>query len=368
MAERGFPIPDSEPARQAALEKYAILDTLPEQAYDNLVGIAAIICDSPIALITLLDGDRQWFKARVGLSVSETPRDQAFCSYAVLEPDEVMVVRDAMADARFVDNPLVTGDPGIRFYAGAPLVTAEGYALGTMCVIDRTPRDLSERQLEALRMLASEVVTHLELRKSVADLERTVLEQDAFMEHLQEYQRELEAQGESLRNQSTTDPLTGLANRRALDAELEAGIARATRYGSKFSILMIDIDHFKGINDSFGHPAGDQTLQDVAAVLQAELRAPDSLCRFGGEEFVALLPNTGPVGARVMAERLRRAVEAATWHLRPMTVSIGVASATNATPDSATLLREGDAALYVAKQAGRNRVAGPFSGAEPTDG
>jgi len=164
------PRPDDDQERIAALRSFGVLDSLPEQAYDDVTALAAQICDVPVALISLVDDDRQWFKSRVGLDVDETPRDHAFCAHAILEPAEVLVVEDARRDPRFSGNPLVTGDQGIRFYAGAPLVTGDGHALGTLCVIDRKPRTLTTVQLASLRALARQVVAQLELRRLVREL------------------------------------------------------------------------------------------------------------------------------------------------------------------------------------------------------
>lgn len=174
--------PTQEATRLKALEQYNILDTPPESSYDDITAMAAYICDVPIALISLVDAERQWFKSKVGLEVRETSRDVSFCAHAILD-DQIMVVNDALKDERFSDNQLVTCAPNIRFYAGVPLVTPEGQALGTLCVIDHQPRQLSKKQVKTLESLARQVVTQLELRRVLAQLAEA-LEKIRLMEGL----------------------------------------------------------------------------------------------------------------------------------------------------------------------------------------
>jgi GAF domain-containing protein len=164
------PAPPNEERRLRALHGVEILDTPAEKAFDDLVRLAAYVCETPIAAVSFVDHDRQWFKAKVGLEVPETKRDISFCAHAVTLPDEPLIVPDASLDVRFSDNPLVTGEPKIRFYAGAPLVTEDGLVLGTLCVIDHVPKELSAAQIKALTVLRNQVMRELELHRKNIEL------------------------------------------------------------------------------------------------------------------------------------------------------------------------------------------------------
>lgn len=178
------PLPDDEPARLDALRRYGILDTDHEDAFDDIARLAADICQTPVALVSFVDSDRQWFKARVGFSSRETSRDVSFCAHAILQPGP-SVVRDALDDPRFKDNPLVLSAPYIRFYAGSPLVSAEGFNLGTLCVMDRVPRELRPGQVEALRMLGDLAMAMLDMRRSMAYLAGALEDRKKDLEELE---------------------------------------------------------------------------------------------------------------------------------------------------------------------------------------
>jgi diguanylate cyclase (GGDEF)-like protein len=323
MSNDVFRRDDSEAQRLEALEREQITDTPQDEAFDRIVRLACTATDTPLGAISFVDEARQWFKARVGLDSHETPREQAFCAHALVE-DHVLVVEDATRDPRFAANPLVTCADGIRFYAGAPLKTREGFTLGTLCVIDRKPRHLTPRDLAMLEDMAAIVVNELDLRKRMG-----------------------------------TDMLTGLYTRRFIDELGTREIARARREKKPLTAAIIDADRFKSINDDFGHPAGDAVLRALGMAVKTALRTTDMSARYGGEELVVLLPGTQMTQAAPVLERLRASIEALSLPQlkgRRVTASIGVAQLTDGDTNIDDLLARADAALYRAKQDGRNRV------------
>ena len=312
-----------EAMRLDALERQQITDTPEDENFNRVVRLACAATETPIGTVTLIDSERQWFKARQGMEQHETPREIAFCDHAIRD-DKVMVVEDARLDPRFASNPLVTCENGIRFYAGAPLKTREGFNLGTLCVIDRTPRTLSQRNRDLLADMAAIVVNEMELRRRVG-----------------------------------TDALTGLYTRRFLDELGARELARARREFTPLTAAFIDADQFKSINDTYGHPAGDAVLRSFGPACKPALRASDLLARYGGEELVLLLPDTTLEQAAPVLERVRQqiaAMEIGPLQGRKVTASIGAAELIPQDVSIADLLARADEALYRAKQSGRNRV------------
>jgi diguanylate cyclase (GGDEF)-like protein len=322
--------PRREQERLEALHRYEILDTPPEEAFDRLVAIASYICGAPISLVSLVDETRQWSKARKGLDVPETPRAMSFCAHAI-HSDNLMIVENTTEDARFAENPLVIGEPKIRFYAAAPLRGHNGARLGTLCVIDRKPRSLDAEQRARLVDLAAIAVDEMELR----------------------------LRNRKLTELNRTDPMTGIYNRMHFMEAAEVERVRSNRYNRPFSILAFDIDHFKKVNDSWGHAAGDSVLIGVAKEAKTLLRRQDVLARTGGEEFAILMPETNREGGEVIAERLRVRIENAKFRHESteiaVTVSLGLAEA-DQVADIAETMKEADTALYEAKRGGRNRL------------
>ena len=470
-----------EVARIHTLKSLGMLDTEPESEFDELVRLAATICETPISLVTLVDERRQWFKAVVGLAVRETPREIAFCAHAIQRP-ELFVVEDATKDCRFDHNPLVTNDPSIRFYAGMPLETPDGHRMGTLCVIDRVPRQLSASQTEALIVLAKQVKVRMELRLQRNALEEALATKDRYAAELQAseqrfrsfmdnspfvsymkdedgrfvfynqrfaerfgvsmqewiglageavfpaeiaydfrkhddlvlagdqpveltehslengqvylwrshkfpfvepngrrllagvsvditddvareeelklYQSELEQANHLLRDLAVTDALTGLSNRRAFEERYAIEFSQSVRRHRPLTLVVMDIDNFKQVNDTLGHGEGDRVLREVARVLRETTRLPDMAARYGGEEFVVILPDTDVPQAMLWADRFHAALARVVWpasHKR-ITMSMGVAGLTEDVTDRGQLILRADEALYESKRTGKSRA------------
>lgn len=248
--------PPNEEPRLKTLRSLNILDTPQEERFDRLTRMAKRLFDVPIALVSIVDEDRQWFKSCLGLSATETPRDISFCGHSILGT-EIFIIEDATKDHRFSDNPLVINDPKIRFYAGCPLRALDGSNMGTLCIIDTKPRTLNQDDLIALKDLAS------------------MAEHELAAIHL-----------------ATLDELTNISNRRGFMALAQQGINFCIRQGIPASLGFFDMNKFKEINDAHGHAEGDKALITFAAHIKDTLRDSDIIARIGGDEFAALLINT----------------------------------------------------------------------------
>ncbi len=325
MAYPDIPIPADEPERQRALERYGVLDTDADDHLQRLVRLAARVMETPTALVSLVDGDRQWFLARHGLDARETPRQMAFCAHAICS-EKTLVVPDARQDPRFCTNPLVTGPPAIRFYAGAVLQSPEGHNLGTLCVIDQAPRQLSRFQEETLQDLAQLVLRELELRRLTTFCPTSgALRRDVFL---------------------------SLARR-----ELHRGADREAGLG----LLLLDLDNFELINHNWGMSAGDRVLHDVAALCQASLRPSELLGRYGSDSFALLLLGLDADEARQRAEGMRQEIgnlkgpfNSAGQRLQ---LSGGLSLARASEPDLEPLLKRAEQAMALAQSNGRNQIA-----------
>lgn len=328
MDEFGIPapIPGDDQARVREIERYAILDTDEDESFTRITRLASEIIGVPIALITLVDEDRQWFKARTGLTQRETPREQAFCGYTILAPDHFQVP-DALTDERFAHNPLVTSDPHIRFYAGIPLSSATGQRLGSLCVIGREPRTLDSRELGILKDLAGIAQRELDLHRA-----------------------------------ASTDDLTGLYNRAGFVALAKRELLRGerNRAGSgplqATGLMMVDLDHFKQINDTFGHAVGDQVLIAFAQALQGSVRDTDVCGRVGGDEFAVVFPNVDEQTARRVFSETSRALAKTSQELftdgATPTISAGLTVHKDSAEGVTELLGRADRALYSSKRDG----------------
>ncbi|MCU7371114.1 diguanylate cyclase [Paucibacter sp. O1-1] len=456
-----LPLPAQELERLKDLQALALLDSPRDPAFDDLVSLAAEWCEVPIAAISLIDANRQWFKARCGLDTSETPREQSFCTHAILKPDELMQVPDALLDPRFVNNPLVTGELGVRFYAGAPLVTGAGHALGALCVIDTKPRELTDSQRRALTVLARQVGVLIELRRKRAQLEQqqvslrasearlrgitdnvpaliayvdgeqrlqfcnrvaldwgqlpaeqvlgrpleSLLGATEYASHREHVLAALAGQrrefglwsakpGEprflqfgyvpdccdkgtvqgffvlasdltvmknleiQLASEARFDALTGLPNRRHFHEQLDQGLLRAQRHGTRLALGFMDLDGFKKINDQHGHAVGDAVLKEFGRRLRASVRQTDFVARLAGDEFTVLLEDVQqahelePLAQKILAA-IRPLFELDGGLQLAVRSSLGLALA-EAGDRATALVERADAAMYRAKSQGRD--------------
>jgi anti-sigma regulatory factor (Ser/Thr protein kinase) len=276
-----------EAGRLAALRRYRILDTQPERAFDDLTLLASHICGTPIALISLIDADRQWFKSRVGLSIAETSRSVSFCTHVIPQRD-LFVVPDARDNATFRDNPFVTGEDGIRFYAGAPLVTPDGYALGTLCVLDKVPRTLTPEQVEALEALKRQAEAQLELRANLIELEQALVDRDRAEAAQLELIRELRASLDNVNRLSGLLPfcsecqfsMTIPADPRAIPKVTDGVMQVLTeRKWSEERIMQVELALQEALANAIRHGCKGDTSRQIQCVVT---------CDTGGEVLIVV--------------------------------------------------------------------------------
>jgi len=327
------PIEENQMKRLAALERYDVLDTPKEDPFERIAALIQLVFGVETSIISMIDGHRQWYKAARGTPNASVPIEESFCRLTV-DSDMAVIVPDASTDERFKDNPNVTGTAHVRFYASVPLRTPDGASIGTLCAIDSQPRDFSQRDTEVLEGLGRLVINELELRRLAA-----------------------------------TDGLTGTQTRRAFKEDARRCLARAERAGACVSAITFDLDHFKIINDTHGHAAGDRVLVAAVKATQEQLRFGDLFGRLGGEEFALLLPDADKDAALAVAEKLRVAFSTLAFpgSTPPiaLSASFGVAAFRPGFDDIEGLLERADEALYDAKKAGRNRT---FARPEPGAG
>lgn len=265
-------ISEQERKRIEAVRALCILDTAPEERFDRFTRVVKRLFNAKHAFISIVDTDRQWFKSMNGLNVSETPREISFCTHAIRE-DRVMVVNDATLDPRFSENPFVTGEPHLRFYAGCPLREANGYRVGTLCITDTQPREFSEED----RGLLSDVASMAEQELASMQL-------------------------------ATLDELTKLSNRRGFLHLAQHSSEFCQRLGLPAALMVFDLDDLKPINDTLGHEAGDTLLKEFSSLLIRNMRETDVCARIGGDEFVVFLPGADAARAEWVMNRFRKRV------------------------------------------------------------
>lgn len=319
-----YPIPGNEAERLAALRDLKIIGSPPDPGIDRVCALARELLDVPIVFLSLLDEHQQWFKSRCGIDAESTAREVAFCNYTIVQND-ILVVEDALLDPRFANNPLVTGPPYIRFYAGTPVALHAGLPLGALCCVDTKPRQFSPLRRRRLGELAAIIREQLRLHRD-----------------------------------TLCDVLTGLPNRKFLNEELERVIVESRQSGTKVGLLLIDVDRFKEVNDNLGHHAGDALLGTVAWRMRCAIERPSVAARIGGDEFAVLVPSVAGIEeveavAQSVAARLREPdqYQGAQVSCR---ASIGISIYPDDATDGLDLMKRADIALYAAKSAGRDRA------------
>lgn len=337
-------IPENEKERLKALDKLGILYTPLEDRFDKITRTLCRVFYMPIAYVSLIDSDTQWIKSIQGLDMIETPRDTSLCAHTLLV-DECIIAEDLTQDDRFKDSPFVTSGLKVQFYAGFAL-KSRGHNIGTLCMLDDKPRSFSNEDIATMRDLASWAQTEINLTQ------------------LGEVQIQLITDLDQAQKDAKIDDLTGVWNQGAIKEVLQRAYHRHLITEQPYSLMMIDIDNFKQINDSQGHPFGDQVLKAIAAELKKSIRPTDTIGRYGGDEFLIILENCTHQRAAELSQRLLHHSHQLTIinnNNEQVNTSISIGFAANdrtGVDDSASLLERADKALYTAKEEGRNCARG----------
>ncbi len=299
-----------EGERRDAMARYNIIDTAPEREFDDIVSMAARICGVPVALIAFIDNERMWFKAKTGTDLTEIPRKQSFCSYAVLKPDSPLIIENTLLDPQFVDNPHVTGGYKARFYAGVPIRNQDRIVLGTLCLLDNKPRTLTVEQIAALEALGRQINLLLDLRLTTAALQKAKAE---------------------LSSHNLTDEATGLHNLSGfvLLASQQLELSRSRRIDESLWVMAADIDGLKSINNKYGRDEGIAAIKAAAGVIESTLTSSDILARADGDEFIVMIRAADSIDGDKLSDRVKIAIEEYNSHSgKPyiLGVSLGVIS------------------------------------------
>lgn len=343
-----YPVSDFEEQKQEVLQRYKILTDTKVADTSQIAKMASVAFDVPIVFVSLNQRYRKWFDARVGIHPDEARAVEDFCSLAQL-CQTVFIVEDVQSEPYFAGEKAVTGAPGIRFFAGAPLHNPGGQRFGTLCLMDKRPRHFTEREETLLSSMALMVSNDICLRSAGRYAVRDLV--DAEQEKCDLY------------NLATIDELTSALNRRSFFYLSQREMRRHSRHHTPLSVIMLDIDHFKRVNDQHGHAVGDQVIRQVSQIVFDTVRDGDIFGRLGGEEFGLILPDTELDGAAKLAERLRKAAANLSFKTSKdafkITISLGVDEPCSSEGSITAALDRADQALYRAKQLGRNRVETP---------
>ena len=334
--------PPDEALRLSNLKSLHLLDTPINKSFERITRLTKALFNIPIVAISLIDDERQWFKSIQGLDVCETSREVSFCGHTILQ-EELFIINDALKDQRFADNPLVIGEPHIRFYAGYPVKSKQGFKIGTLCIIDRVPRTFTAEELRPLKDMAALVEEELNNQKQNHTRYELINELD-----------------EAKRN-SLIDPLTRIWNRRGIKNLLIKHISFCRTNKKHFGLALIDIDNFKHINDTYGHSAGDYVLCSITKLLLNSLRETDSIGRWGGEEFLIIIDIDDKKRLLEIIERARENICSTMIPFEENDIAISFTAglryvSPSKSDDLNELISQVDKGLYLGKENGKNKV------------